>query len=167
MTYRNDISLFHTEDAFDDYNYNELQDLIWKSIEVLETFETNSKDIILDKIISTVGDTKLGINLFRMVPTSYCRIIIPRHYYSDDYIVFLDDNTKRDFVFSKNRLFNEVYDNSLRRLKNHPVKTESLIINVLKNSIEFDKIKQSENNLKLDVQLNIGPVYFDFLITNC
>jgi hypothetical protein len=139
-------------------NEEELRMLISQAITVFEENTGSDSNQILKKIKFLSPDENLTVALYRFIPIAYCRLFIPEVKYSDEYVIYKTGIEKKSFLFSKDKIYNIVFEES-RKIFNQTFSQEQLL-SVLNHSSEFNAINDALSKGSTLQNLFFTPVYF-------
>ncbi|MCP1309812.1 hypothetical protein [Paenibacillus tyrfis] len=135
---------------------NELIQSIRHAIEIMEHADSESHEEIIEKISQYTEDERLAWELYCLIPSVYCRMIVKEVQYSDEMIVIFPDDTQQKALLSNNRVYKVIQgvvaDKFSGEIDNGKIQ------NILFQSSEFNAINNALNDGSSLEDLMTGPL---------
>ncbi|MCM3273565.1 hypothetical protein [Paenibacillus elgii] len=135
---------------------NELIQSIHHAIEIMEHADSESPEEIIEKIAQYTKDERLAWELYCLIPSVYCRMIVKEVQYSNEMIMIFPDDTQQQSLLSNNQVYkliqNVVADKFSGEIDNKKIQ------NILFQSSEFNAINNALNDGSALEDLMTGPL---------
>lgn len=135
---------------------NDLIQSIRHAIEIMENAVAVSHEEIVEKIGQYTGNERLAWELYCLIPSVYCRMIVKEVQYSDEMIVIFPDDTQQQALLSDNQVYKAIQgvvaDKFSGEIDNGKMQ------NILFQSSEFNAINNALNDGSSLEDLMTGPL---------
>ncbi|MCP3774516.1 hypothetical protein NLX71_14540 [Paenibacillus sp. MZ04-78.2] len=135
---------------------NDLIQSIRHAIEIMEHADSESHEEIIEKIAQYTKDEHLAWELYCLIPSAYCRMIVKEVQYTNDMIMVFPDDTQQQTLLSNNLVYkviqSVVADKLSGEIDNKKIQT------ILFQSSEFNAINNALNDGSALGDLMTGPL---------
>ncbi|MBU7320499.1 hypothetical protein [Paenibacillus oleatilyticus] len=135
---------------------NELIQSIRHAIEIMEHADSESPEEIIEKIGQYTKDERLAWELYCLIPSVYCRMIVQEVRYSNEMIVIFPDDTQQKALLSNHRVYEVIQSVVADKLSGEI--DNGKIQNILFQSSEFNAINNALNGGSALEDLMTGPL---------
>lgn len=134
----------------------ELIESIHQVIAILENADSESAEEIIEKILPFTQDEQLAWELYCLIPSACCRLIVGDVTYSNELVTMYPDGSQKTALLSNNQNFKLIQNVLVDKLSRDTDKTK--IQRLLFQSAEFNAINQALHNGSALEDLLTGPL---------
>ncbi|SDF92549.1 hypothetical protein SAMN04488542_12092 [Fontibacillus panacisegetis] len=135
---------------------NERIQAIQHAINIMENADSESTEEIIENINQFTKDKHIARELYCLIPSSYCRLIIREVTYSNELITMSPDGSQKMDLISNHQLYNLIQDVLIHKF-NGEIDNDK-IQTILFQSAEFNAINNALNNGSALEDLMTGPL---------
>ncbi|WP_019639322.1 hypothetical protein [Paenibacillus fonticola] len=135
---------------------NELNTIIDLAIEVMANPEYESTEEIIRQIAGITKDETLAWELYCFIPAVYCRFIIKKVTYSDEFITMFPDGSRVTNLLSNQRTYQAIQDTVRSKFRGNM--SDEQIQHIMYQSAELNAINNALHNGSALGDLMLGPM---------
>ncbi|MDO3680336.1 hypothetical protein [Paenibacillus ehimensis] len=135
---------------------NDLIRSIRHAIGIMENTGSESHEEIIERISHCTKDERLAWELYCLIPSVYCRMIIKEVQYSNEMIVIFPDDTQQQALLSDNQVYKAIQGVVADKFSGEI--DNAKIQNILFQSSEFNAINNALNDGSSLEDLMTGPL---------